>query len=240
VTVVYPDLYIASMGRSGSTLIANWLSVPEHNQYIFVEPNLTQGVSPLLRTQLERFNLSAALPGSDVTLADISALLADRKWGVKEVKGLLHDQLGTTLRPRRVVITVRDITEVYLSLVEKHRIQGIDDRFDPEWSRQYCLRESAYLNHLHRAHPEYHVVRYQDFVSSSACREQLADYTGFRGGGTVDFNFDLYNRSYESGFYAGRIAPRSQAYRTIDERDLQAAREVAGQCAGYQSSFGYA
>jgi hypothetical protein len=240
VTVLYPDLYIASMGRSGSTLIANWLSVPDYDQYIFVEPNLAQGVSPLLLTQLERFNLSGALPGSDATLADFSVLLAGRKWGVKEVKGLLHDELGTSIRPRRVVITVRDIAEVYLSLVEKHRIQGIDDRFDPEWSRQYCLRESGYLDDLHRTHPEYHVVRYQDFVSSGACRERLTAYAGFRGGGTVDFNFDLYNRAYESGFYEGRIAPRSQGYRTIDDRDLRAAQEVAGQCAGYQSSFGYA
>jgi hypothetical protein len=228
------------MGRSGSTLIANWLSVPDQGQYIFVEPNLGQGVSPLLRTQLERFNLSGPFFAGEATLADFNTLLAGRKWGVKEVKGMLHDQLGISIRPRRVVITVRDIAEVYLSLVEKHRIQGVDDRFDPEWSRQYCLRESGYLQALHRAHPEYHVVRYQDFVCLEDCRERLKAYTGFRGGGTVDFNFDLYNRSYESGFFDGRIALRNQGYRTIEDRDLQAAQEVAGQCAEYQDRFGFA
>ena len=237
--VLNPDLYIASMGRSGSTLIANWLSVPERGQYVFVEPNLLQGVSPLLSTQLERFGLGADPPGV-ATLEAFASGMAGRQWGVKEVKGMLHDHVGAAILPSCVVITVRDIAEVYLSLVEKHRVQGVEDRFDPAWSADYCMRESAYLLGMGRANPSYHVVRYHEFVASPAIRDHLSEVTGFAGGGTVDFNFDLYSRSYESGMFQGRIAPRKQAYHTITERDVQAARDVSAQCAGYQAHFGYA
>jgi hypothetical protein len=60
-TVLCPDPYTASMGCSGSTLIANRLSVPARNQSIFVEPNLTRGVSPLLAIQREQVGLAPAL-----------------------------------------------------------------------------------------------------------------------------------------------------------------------------------
>ena len=238
-TVLRPDLYIASMGRSGSTLVANWLSVPGQEQYIFVEPNLTQGITPLLATQLERFGLAPSC-STDATLEEFHDLMQGRRWGVKEVKGILHDHIGSMLQPRRVVVTVRDIAEVYLSLVEKHRIQGVDVRFDTEWSRLYCLREAGYLLDLCRNRPDYHVIRYRDFVHSEDSRRALLEYTGFCGGGVVDFNFDLYNRSYETGYFNGRIAPRTRDYRTITARDLHAAREVAGMCVEYQAHFGYA
>lgn len=239
VSVLQPDLYIASIGRSGSTLIANWLSRPDLGQYIFVEPNLTQGISPLLQTQLQRFHLTNNEADGPDSPAALAALLAGRQWGVKEVKGELHDALGSLFQPRRVVVTVRDITEVYLSLVEKHRIQGVEERFDPEWSRQYCVRESGYIHQLARSRPEYYAVRYQDFVCSAATRSALAAFSGFTGGGAVDFNFDLYNRSYETGYHQGEIRMRKQGYRTITDQDIQAARKVAGDCADYQQYFGY-
>lgn len=237
-TELQPDLYIASMGRSGSTLIANWLSVPALGQFVFVEPNLTQGVSALLITQMERFGLETSVVGGH-TLASFAAAMAGKRWGIKEVKGELHRYVGDSIRPRRVVITVRDIEEVYLSLVEKHRVQGVEDRFDLAWSAGYCVRESAYLLELSLAHPDYHVVRYHEFVESPAARERLTAATGFVGGGIVDLNFDLFNRSHESGIYQGRIAARNRPYLTIRKDDARAAREVAARCAGYQEHFGY-
>jgi len=48
-----PDFYVAAIGRSGSTMLCNWLSRPPA-QLVFVEPFFTRARNPeLLRIQLE-------------------------------------------------------------------------------------------------------------------------------------------------------------------------------------------
>jgi len=58
--VAAPDFYIAAIGRSGSTMLSNWLCRPPQ-QLVFVEPFFLRPSNPrLLRIQLRDFGMAVS------------------------------------------------------------------------------------------------------------------------------------------------------------------------------------
>lgn len=247
-----PDLYMASMARSGSTAIANHFTDPERGQLVLVEPGLLgERLINTLPAQLARAGI--ALDGVNWPVArrdagafwrdHLQAALKSRKWGMKEVKGDLHlaalERTGAHL-----LFTLRDIRTIHLSLAEKINVQGTQERYPRAWIRDYCVEESDKLmvvldraEALGRAHS---ITRYEDFFSSADERSRIANVTGFAGGGDVGANFDLYDREEERMLFDGRIeSARAGGYRTIGAQEISDADETAALCAGYQERFGF-
>src|SRR6476620_2920471 len=129
------DVYIAAMGRSGSTALSNWLTTPPTN-FVLHEPGL-------LRSEPTRL-LGIQLKNWGVTLDAVTAA----HWAAKEVDPDLHDEMVTVFQSARVLICVRDIAEATRSYLEKHRRQGLLDRFSDDWTRAYVNDCAASLVRL--------------------------------------------------------------------------------------------
>lgn len=248
-----PDFYLAAMGRSGSTMICNWLTDPPE-QLVFSEPFFLQPRNPrLLRIQLANFGM--AIPDQEWAAEDTCArarferLMAPRlrglRWGVKEVLASEHDRCIEQLAPRRVLISVRHIGDVALSFFEKHRTQRNLDRFSDEWVVNYCLREAKALvelrEQLREASVPHQVIRYEDFIGSDVSREGLADFLGWRGGGPTDRHLEEFDRGFEVERHGPSICSLSRARgeRGLDASQLAAASFIEENCSEYQQAFGY-
>ena len=248
-----PDFYIAAMGRSGSTMIANWLtSSPTH--LVFVEPSfLSLPNTRLLRIQLESLGIGPT--DEEWNLQDASASsrfgrlmgprLTGRKWAVKEVLCAEHFAALDKLGPRRVLITVRNIADVALSFFEKHRLQGNLDRFSDQWVVDYCAREAAGLvalrDELLRRSIPFEIVRYEDFTRSDGDRDRIAKFVGWCGGGATDAHLDRFDRSFEAERHGTSVSPtnRQAADRGIDPALHRLAATISDRCGEYQRAFGY-
>ena len=248
-----PDFYIAAMGRSGSTMIANWLT-SSPSQLVFVEPAfLSLPNTRLLRIQLENLGLGPsdeewdrADPSAASRFARLmSPRLASRRWAVKEVLCAEHGASLDLLRPKRVLITVRNINDVALSFFEKHRLQGNLARFSDEWVVDYCIRESAGLiafrDELVRRSTPFEVVRYEDFTQSKETRSRVAAFLGWPGGGPTDAHLNRFDRTFEAERHGTTISSmnRQPSERQMDERINCLAEAINHQCSEYQRMFGY-
>lgn len=252
--VAPPDFYVAAIGRSGSTLLCNWLTSPP-DRLVFVEPFFMRTSNPrLLRIQLADFGL--AVPDDEWERTDPTGAerfrrimwprLQGRRWAFKEVLCEEHVRVLDAFAPPRVLITVRNIADVALSLFEKHRLQDNLDRFDDQWVIEYCLRESSgmleFRDLLDRRGVPYLVVRYEDFTGSEEARRSVENFVGWEAGGEIGSHLAEFDRSFEVERHGGAISGnlRTPSERHLNRDHLATAEEIAGRCAAYQSAFGFA
>jgi hypothetical protein len=248
-----PDFYIASMGRTGSTAIANWFTVPPR-QIVLIEPFFFALQNPhMLRVQLENLGLGA--DDAEWTLVDdnwrerflrlFAPRLAGRRWAFKEVLAVEHARVLEDFAPPRVIVTVRDIRDIAASFFEKHRIQGNQHRFNQAWVLDYCQRESreivALCNRLAREDTAWRVMRYEDFVQSADERKKLADFVGWSAGGDVARHLGRLGREFETDRHGNGINARSRQWleRELQSGEHELAERIAAECAAYQAFFGY-
>jgi hypothetical protein len=253
-SVSAPDFYIAAMGRSGSTLLCNWLTrAPD--RVVFMEPFFLRDMnSRLLRIQLEQIGMAASddewvrRPDEDARSRFARLMgprLAGRHWALKEVVAEEHDQAIAQLRPKKLIISVRDIVDVALSFFEKHRRQDNLDRFTDEWVATYCERESAALARLRREADERglpcFVVHYEKFTQDDETRGALERFVGWRGGGDVAAGLDRYERSFEVERHGEAISARilRGEERFLDDDHRHLAEIISRKCREYQGMFGY-
>src|ERR1700744_2772191 len=112
-TLTPMDVYLASMGRSGSTLIANWLTVPDQ-QIILVEPEFPKGLRHRsLMKQCEALGFPISEDEWSAADSDASARierilgprLRDLRWGVKEVQCGHHEYMIEKYKPVHTLVT---------------------------------------------------------------------------------------------------------------------------------------
>lgn len=249
-----PDIYIAAIGRSGSTMLCNWLSRAPR-QLMFVEPFFLAPANPrLLRIQLADFGM----PASDAEWAPrdesgperfcriMGPRLAGKHWGFKEVLVDEHERALDAFAPRGVIVTVRNLRDVALSFFEKHRLQNNLDRFDDGWVVDYCARESAgMLRFVQRLRDDgvlHRIVRYEDFIRSESERSAVARFVGWETGGRTDAHLERFDRGFEAERHGSRITPRlrSGADRALGPEQRELAARVSAQSAEYQREFDYA
>lgn len=248
-----PDLYIAAIGRSGSTMLCNTLTrAPE--QIIFIEPKFhTPPYRALLAPQLAQygFEISPAAEQQAEGLgpaARLSHLLGPHlrpiKWGFKEVQCSEHQRVLDLFAPKHILINVRHIFNVALSFMEKHRRQGNEDRFPPAWVQDYCLRESRglvqFCEALTKRGQSYTIVRYEDFTQDPACRAALEQTLGWRFGENANQFLEGFNRGFEAQRHQDRpFREPTLAERGLPEDLVKHAQEIEALCADYQRFFGY-
>jgi hypothetical protein len=248
-----PDFYVAAIGRSGSTMLCNWLCRPP-DQLVFIEPFFLRPSNPrLLRIQLADFGL----PASDAEWAErdesgperfrriMGPRLAGKKWAFKEELAEEHSEALDAFAPPRVLLTVRNLRDVALSFFEKHRLQANLDRFDDAWVREYCARESegmlCLLERLRNERVPHRVVRYEDFTRSEADRHAIAEFVGWQGGGRIDSHLQRFDRQFEVERHGPEISSRlrSAQERALGPEEQVLACEIARLGGNYQRQFGY-
>jgi hypothetical protein len=248
-----PDFLMASMGRSGSTMIANWLTDPPA-RVVLIEPSFFALRNPnMVRVQLPEFSEPASddewmYPDTD-WLARFNRLfaprLAGRHWALKEVLVAESQRVIEAFAPQRVVVTVRDIGAIAASFFEKHRRQNNRDRFDTGWVKTYCRRESAAMVALCEAMAAQelpcHVVRYDDFVASPAVRARLAAFVDWPGGGFPQRHFGKLGRAFETERHTSGISTRAPSLpeRALEPDELALLPAILADCAEYQEYFGF-
>ena len=252
-----PQLYIAAMGRSGSTALANWLTRPDKRQVVFIEPEFPRlGVSDSFAHQLHTLGLARPLspPPGGADGADfrqwveraLQPALRGWRWGFKEVLSELHVYYLENLGFDFVLVCVRDIRAIFTSFVKKHRLQRNEDRFPPAWSYEYCLREAErmvdFVELLRRSGQPHLVVRYEDLMRDDRTRRRVQEATGWTGGGEVSRHFDWYGRTFEArGKREGlKERPPGAMEREIMREFLAETERLYRACGSYNRYFGYA
>ena len=251
--VAPPDFYLAAMGRSGSTMLCNWLTLPP-DQLVFSEPSfLHPRNTRLLRIQLAGFGMvvpDEEWDGADPSGADrfrriMGPRLAGKRWACKEVLCSEHFAVVEALAPGRVLISVRNIADVAMSFFEKHRAQDNLHRFSRGWVADYCVREAQGLvqlqQRLEAGSVPHTVIRYEDFVASDSSRGSLSAVLGWQGGGATDRHMNEYDRGFEVERHGASIGrqSRERGQRVLVDDELDLAHRIEEQCSDYQQAFGY-
>ncbi len=247
-----PDIYIAAMGRSGSTMLCNALTHPPE-QIVFIEPGFhTPPYRNMLKPQLTKYGMQLAetdgketgRPPNAELNARLGADLRNIKWGFKEVQCSEHAKVLKVFNPKHVLVNVRHIRNVALSFLEKHQRQNNEAHFPPSWVEAYCLRESrdlvALCKLMDRAGQEWSLVRYEDFTRSQSFRAQLAQDVGWKIGGQNDQFFGDFNRSYEANRHNQAVFHETQvAQRNLSMEKQEIAVKIEAESGEYQEYFGY-
>ncbi len=234
-------IYIAAIARSGSTAISNMLTLPPMQQ-ILVEPSA-------YAFGMNKFNLLEDSKARDRYLDTCNSMLGfqlskPEKWGVKEVHPACHFGAIELLEPKIVLLLVRDIRAVFLSLLEKHRIQNAENIFSKAWTIDYCEKASTALSNFRRSEVGRDAItlRYEDFLATNNSHFDLGAKLGWSASGDPFRGFAEYDRLYEIERNANKkrspfLAACSRGFSI--ETDEEA--EILGlSCAEYQRMFGYA
>jgi len=250
---IKPDLYIAAIGRSGSTMLCNMLTRAP-SQIIFIEPKFhSPPYRGMLTPQLRQFgmDISPARQKTALGLAPqpmlahvLGPALRSVKWGFKEVLCEEHHKVLALFAPDHILINTRDIFDVALSFMEKHRRQGNEDRFPPAWVRDYCQRESLgmvrFCQHLAQIGQPHTLVRYEDFTKDADFRVALAKSLGWTLGTQADRFLHGFNRGFEASRHQGRdFRAPTLAERGLPDALVQLARDIQADSAEYQQFFSY-
>ena len=140
----------------------------------------------------------------------------------------------------------RNLEDIALSFLEKHRIQSNLDRFGDDWVADYCQsRERRHLElveQLQRDGIPHTVVRYEDFTRSQAARRGARSTSSIgRGGGRVASHLAGFDRQFEVDRHGEHISSRGRAGadRGLDPTALALAAEASKKAETYQKYFGY-
>ena len=231
------DLLIASCPRSGSTMLANALSMPPRS-VVLHEPSLHRSSTFwLCHDQLKCLGYG----GSRIS-RDTANWLSNgfKQWGVKECH---HDRIVAArraLRPQQIILLVRNPRHMGRSMWERAGRMGKGVGARGSW----IINAGRTLVAIAKEDPtNMIVVRYEDFVESESYRDALSIDLGWPLGGDVSFGLDApkKNRMYESERNKGRISDISLRLRE-KESDGEAARwgdMISNSMAEYRETFGY-
>ncbi|MDJ0768353.1 MAG: hypothetical protein QNJ12_06145 [Ilumatobacter sp.] len=248
------DLYIAALGRSGSTMLANLLTTPP-TRWLIVEPrfaNATTGRDVLAQARSVGIAIGDdewplrvdETPEQRIGRIFRDRILALEKWGVKEVR---HDVLVASLdilRPKHTIVLVRDLRDVAVSLYEKAR-RDDDPRYDDEWLRTYLTQAPGGILAVVDAlgGRDHRIVRYEDLTGDAGVRAELGQWLDWPLDGRPDRNLAaLFQRAHEVELHDGAVTRRSVGRHASGELS-PGARSIAAWAhrngAEFQDRFGY-
>lgn len=222
------DIAVMGMMRSGSTLVADLLTVPGRS-LVLNEPYLLDRWSAPLQERLfalyRGFGLDpGALPppgrharNQDHLVATILPQLAATGclWGAKYADLHSWRRITDSYAPRRLILTLRDLRAVFLSgldLLNRVRVRFGDERHrrDEAWLFAFIAYSVHELLALRRL--PHLALRYEDLVRDAATRDALARHVGLDRLGEGRLNLDRHGErraAWEREKHGDAITERS-------------------------------
>ena len=246
------DLYLAAMGRSGSTVLCDLYSrYPSH--WLMNEPWIVRGSYGVV--QLERIRRF----GFDVAEEDWSCKIdgesdLDRFYrvysrmiegleffGAKEVRCEFHEGYFRLMRPKRVLVLVRDIRDVIISLIEKILIEnkdGYDTHFVTEYLTRNCRGLIEFYDSIRDGDVE--VLKYEEFCVSEARRRQIDCFIGHERVERIPKAGNLSARPWEIERHGLGVSDKSvNRFRSEENIDWRYMYNEIPECRQYNEFFGY-
>jgi hypothetical protein len=197
---VKPLVYIAAVRRTGSTMMTELLSDPPAC-FVFREPRLPLGRLQLAKRDeprriLREFGVRVepvskrmrSLPPREAirVFRQFCEESQDRihQFGVKEIRHEGWERVGEEFPDMKVVITVRDPRDIFLSMW--HRRDTLEQRhrrwMEPEVLAEDVNRESRRLERIAERH-DHIVVRYEDICRHPERIDEVRRFTDSTAGG---------------------------------------------------------
>lgn len=247
-------VYVAAMARSGSTLLCN-LFTDRHAHWMISEPRFDFGMTAKhLAPRAVAFGLVETetawlVPSPQRTPERVHSryhsclapgLSRLRRWGAQEVRCELHEDTIRTIRPGRIVVCVRDIGDIYLSLLEKAAVQGNQDSYGRAWAWRHCMDNAAWMHGYCREFGNSPIIaRYEDFAKSSTGRARLAEALDWPLCGDETGDLKALGRGFEAERHGRQRGLTAARERGLGAKALHEAAELREICHAYQELFGY-
>jgi len=242
------DLYIAAMGRSGSTSLANMLTTPP-KRWVLVEPWFVHGaVSRSVKDRWAEFGwevrdkdwwFSTSNRNHDAFVHRYREFLAPhlamlQRWGVKEVRGDFHIATIATINPKRTIILVRNIRDVIRSLLEKQIRQQTEQTHGLPWIEKYLSEAAESLIKLSRSSSaNCRIVRFEELMHDKSAQNKLSDWLDWPLDGDPNAGLSALGRGYE-------VKRRTMGeQRLLPPNAELVIAELAEKMTDYQAAFGY-
>jgi hypothetical protein len=198
-TTPLPFVYVASIRRTGSTMVAELLSdLPAG--YVFREPRLGGGrlrLKPGIGELFAEHGIDVEAVSREMKqLERVEAITrfarfreetADRigQLGVKEIRHEGWDDVSRAFPDMRVVVTVRDPRDIYLSMYHKRDRLAERGRewTDPEVLARDVNAEFAAIRQLIDRH-EHLVIKYEQLCSNPESLDEVRIFAGSNVAGT--------------------------------------------------------
>lgn len=251
-----PFIYVASLRRTGSRLIAHELSQwPAAD--VLLEPGVARGRFSPKPEEVDRYAalgidleahrgaVQAAAPEDCVRLFRDELLPRMQEHvgqvGIKEIHHERWEDVMNAFPEARVVVTARDPRDIYLSLFHKstrrRRPLRLHGPFSPSVVAEDLDRDFAFLRGI-MDRARCHLVRYEDYCSHPEERLRLRRFVGSR----IEGDGDLARLgTHDQARHGTSVTSRSVA-RWRDEPDprLRAeAEETFQRMEAYRAFWGY-
>jgi len=205
------NVFIAAMGRSGSTILANKLTRPPES-LVFIEPHLAQGGNINIvhgmkligrdfdeKSDLKYLNEVWKTNPDQYTGEFFRKLGQIDFWGFKEVEPWLFEPSVQIFNPLKIIILVRDLEQVFYSYYEKSFRQNKLDNLGIEWIERRIKRAADAQLNLLKKYPDITiVVNYNQKNDDTYLKDKVFSFIGFNGGvdGGIG-HFGFQRRSWE-------------------------------------------
>lgn len=203
------DFYIAALPRSGSTVISNMLSDPQTMSICLIEPHFNSGAKGVLVSK-------QLAPYIDVSFEALEQMRSrmDREqwyekvlkptlstlncWGVKEVRPELHCATISYLKPKVIILSLRDLQSAFASLLDKcHFDMGKTDlNYAIEFTEKFLTDSCKELLKIDSEH-QCIGIPYVSEISSDKVRRKLEAQTNLKLSGEPNQHFDFIGRQRE-------------------------------------------
>ncbi len=249
--VVAPmKLAIYGMMRSGTTLLCDKLTVPDHG-LILLEPNIHLNNWPdQVLKQMQKFGLDVSeeawkkadeSPESFQSYFNrrlLSKLQSLDYWGVKMVNFANWQSFLEMYPPEHLILCVRDLRDVILSALDL--APKLDLFVDDNWIEKRAIQTAKSL--VEMAKRPHTLVRYDDMCQQPELIDKLAEQLGLPGLGNHRMSLEAVpHRKYEDDKHAGTVTTNSvnRYLREPNGPAKELAERVFRICKEYNEAFGY-
>lgn len=220
------DLLVTGMPRSGTTLVANLLTMPP-KAICMVEPG---SFSVPIQNKAYKAASSLGLKPKSNSSKDVLEVLTNIKWGIKEVKPDIYNISYRRLKPKKVAVCIRDARDIAISLKEMFRTKDKSTESVSNRVQNYASSLLSFLKEI--KDPIF--IKYEKLCDDDTYLKRIEDQLGWKMRGNPSRGLASYGRGDE--VRDGIFCRRTKIDRKNNKDLISSVNE---KCTKYQKKFNY-